>query len=183
MHESVKRWGHQILTPAHIEGKMILEVGSLDVNGSLRQHVMLHRPKLYIGTDMQDGPGVDVQIDAVDLLHIFQSAAFDVIICTEMLEHAERWFECLWTMTRILKDNGYLLLTTRSPGFPRHGYPNDYWRYTFEGLATTLMDMGYQILKESCEDPDPRSPGVFFWVRLVNYTTRPAQHYEPEKVI
>lgn len=169
MHSSVLRFGYQTLLPHTIRGKNFLEVGSLNVNGSLRDHVMAYDPLGYIGTDMVPGVGVDLVVSAEDLPGVFLPATFDVIICTEMLEHAENWWTCLYRMTPLLHIGGHLLLTTRSPGFPRHNHPEDFWRFTLENLGAELRRIGYQILEPSGKDTDPASPGVFFWCKLVRF--------------
>ena len=43
-----------------IENKLILEVGSYNVNGSLRLLIESYCPLEYIGVDIEKGPGVDI---------------------------------------------------------------------------------------------------------------------------
>jgi len=74
-------------------------------------------------------PGVNVICDAEHLVEHFGSDAFDVIVSTEMLEHTRNWREVVTNLKRVTKPNGIIVLTTRSPGFPLHGYPYDFWRY------------------------------------------------------
>ncbi|MCW2933034.1 MAG: hypothetical protein JWM19_3996, partial [Actinomycetia bacterium] len=55
---------------------------------------------------------------------------------------------------------GVLVLTTRSEGFPLHGYPEDWWRFSVEAMGAILQAAGLDV--ERLEpDPDPASPGVF----------------------
>jgi hypothetical protein len=63
-------------------------------------------------------------------------------------------------MIDVQKPGGVLVLTTRSAGFPLHGYPDDHWRFPVESMGEILYAAG--LVVERCEpDPDPASPGVF----------------------
>jgi hypothetical protein len=138
----------------------VLEVGAFNVNGSLRHHVESLKPSSYLGVDLQYGPGVDYVVDfcALTQVEVLDKwpGQFDLIISTEMLEHAEDWRAAVRNMKALLKPGGLLLLTTRSFGFPRHGYPSDYWRFSCGDMAKIFADFHFTIIK-----PDPQVPGVF----------------------
>jgi hypothetical protein len=140
-------------------GKTVVEAGAFDVNGSVRPHVeMTLGPASYTSTDMRIGPGVNVACLAEELPALFDAA--DVVISTEMLEHAADWKAAMSGMIEILAPGGVLVLTTRSEGFPVHGYPDDHWRYSVDAMRVILAAAGLDV--ERCEpDPDPQSPGVF----------------------
>lgn len=139
------------------KAKRVLEVGSGDVNGSVRPAVEAHSPKEYIGTDFMAGPRVDQVVDAVDLVKAFGKNSFDVVISTEMLEHAEHWRECVNAMKAVTRD--LLIITTRGPGFPLHSYPHDWWRYTTDDFERIFKDFDIEV---NMPDTDPTHPGVFF---------------------
>jgi hypothetical protein len=81
-----------------------------------------------------------------------------------MLEHAEDWRAAMAGMIRVLAPGGLLVLTTRSEGFPYHGYPADHWRFSVDAMQDILSTAGLDIL--TCVgDPDPASPGVFATAR------------------
>jgi predicted SAM-dependent methyltransferase len=141
MNDAVMAFGAKHITALTVEGASVLEIGSLDVNGSLRPLVSKFNPKCYVGTDMRPGKGVDVVIKCEDLPGKYAEGSFDFIICTSMLEHAQEWKPCVNVMKRLLKTGGYLLFTAPAPGFHVHEYPGDYWRFTVSDLKTIFSDM------------------------------------------
>lgn len=163
MHESVMHYGQQMLKTSAIIGQDVLEVGALDVNGSLRHHVMQQQPHRYIGVDIVPGPGVDEIVDATEIVDRFGADQFGVVLCTEMLEHAEFWKVVISNLKRVLAPGGLLLVTTRSEGFAYH-HPPDHWRFTVEDFQFIFSDCWIIDLR-----PDPGGsgggPGVFITVR------------------
>ena len=139
-----------------VKGKSIIEVGSFNVNGSLRTMVEDLYPSSYIGVDIQNGPTVDYVCDANDLVDHFGQEKFDVLISTELLEHVRDWRNVIRNFKEILKPNGIMLITTRSKGFPYHAWPFDYWRYEISDLRVVFSDFNIKYLKK-----DPVAPGVF----------------------
>ena len=99
-------------------------------------------------------------LDIHDLFTIFQRAAFDVVICTEMLEHVEDWRGAVDNLKQAVAPGGVLLLSTRAPGFPRHEFPGDYWRFTLEDLRAIFADFKVEALA-----PDTHTPGIFVKAR------------------
>ncbi len=105
-------------------GINILEVGSLDVNGSVR-FMFSDISSSYLGVDILDGLGVDMVINVADLTKHFEKESFDLVVSTEMLEHCFDWRNAIYQILMVLKKDGILILTTRSPGFELHDYPSD----------------------------------------------------------
>lgn len=150
------------LTAGDVRGKTVIEAGALDVNGSVRPHVLTLAPLTYTGTDMRPGPGVDQVVDAAGIPAVLGQA--DVVVSTEMLEHAADWQAAMRGLIGAVAEGGVLVLTTRSAGFPFHGYPEDYHRFPVDSMRQILLMAGLGI--ERCEpDPDPASPGVFVKAR------------------
>lgn len=161
MHESVLNLFERIDSKT-FAGKTILEVGSYDVNGSVRPIIERCEPKLYVGVDQTPGPRVDIAMKCELLPRVLQK--FDIIVSTEMLEHVEDWRTCLLAMLQVLQPGGALIITTRSPGFPYHPYPIDVWRFTVDD-AKTICD----AVNISCRvSEDPQVPGIF----IIATTTR-----------
>lgn len=135
----------------------VLEVGSFDVNGSVRGAAEQYAPQRYVGVDIANGPGVDVVCAAGDLVEMFGEESFDVVVSTEMLEHVPDWKSAIMQMKRVLRPGGSLILTTRSPGFHLHGYPADFWRFSAQDMRVIFAD-----LDDLCIASDRvQSPGVF----------------------
>lgn len=101
-----------------------------------------------IALDICRGNGVQVLGDAQALA--FRDAAFDVVLCTEVLEHLPEPQRAIDEMWRVLKAGGTLLLTTRFL-FPIHDAPHDYFRFTKYGLRHLLRR--FEIL-ELAEETD-----------------------------
>jgi SAM-dependent methyltransferase len=95
----------------------VLEIGSYDVNGSVRR--VFAAAKRYVGIDLVRGPGVDV----VQYGHTVSAAdgSFDVVISGECLEHDEHWRETFATMCRLTRPGGLVAFTCASRGRPEHG--------------------------------------------------------------
>jgi len=150
------------LKPEDIAGKNILEVGSLDINGSARYYVEKHNPSKYLGTDIVKGKGVDEICDVQHLAKKYGENSFDIVICTEVLEHVQDWKAAIENMISVLRTGGKLIITTRSPGFPVHNYPSDYWRYTKENFRQIFSDMENVIIED-----DPEKGVLFYGVKGV----------------
>ena len=151
MHNSVMIFGRSVLTDADILGKRVIEVGSMNVNGSLRGHVEALGPSSYVGVDFLVGKGVDVVCDAIKIVKRFGKKSFDVVISTEMLEHAEDWRATITAMKRVLVPGGLLVLTARGPGFPLHGFPHDWHRFTLDDMRRIFADFQIDALEADRE--------------------------------
>lgn len=94
----------------------ILEIGSYDVNGSIRQ---FFPNSSYVGVDLCEGPGVDLvsyghKVDLPD-------ASFDLAISCECFEHDPNWVETINNMYRMTKAGGMVVVTCATIGRLEHG--------------------------------------------------------------
>lgn len=159
-HRSVLAFVMTHISAADVASKKVLEVGALDVNGSPRGIIELLAPASYVGVDIRPGPKVDQICAASELVVAFGAESFDVVVSTEMLEHAEDWRGAVSNMKRVLAPGGLLLITTRSPGFPQHDHPGDYWRFTRQDAAAIFADMDEVEIAD-----DPMAPGILVRAR------------------
>ena len=85
------------------------------------------------------------------------SALYDVIVCTEVLEHTKQPWKATKELHRLLKPGGILAVTTPF-NFRIHGPAPDCWRFTEEGLGVLLAEF-IDVRIEAVEDPErPRMP-------------------------
>jgi SAM-dependent methyltransferase len=155
-HKSCMWFGKTNIKKEEISDRDVIEVGSFDVNGSLRGHVMSLNPKKYIGIDMQPGKNVDIVCNAEDIIDKFGKESFDFVLTTEMMEHVKDWQRVISNLKNVCRIGGTILLTTRSKGFGKHEFPSDYWRYEIDDMKNIFSDFTIDILVK-----DNRKPGVF----------------------
>lgn len=101
-----------------------------------------------VALDIRRGIGVQVLGDAQALG--LADAVFDVVLCTEVLEHLPEPQKALDEMFRVLRPSGTLLLTTRFL-FPIHDAPHDYFRFTKYGLRHLLRQFEILELQEETD--------------------------------
>ena len=99
----------------------------------------------YVGADLAPGPGIRYvgpaeQLGAPD-------GSFDVALSTQMLEHVRDPALCIAEMRRVLRPGGLALISTHGV-WPYHPVPEDYWRWTHEGLGKLIHDDGGLRLEE-----------------------------------
>ena len=100
----------------HFSQARVLEVGSLDINGSVRE---LFEGCTYTGVDLQAGPGVDLACPGH--LLALPTGHFDTVISAECFEHNPFWRETLANMLRMTRPGGLLLISCATTGRKEHG--------------------------------------------------------------
>jgi hypothetical protein len=107
--------GVRACLPEHFTGKRVVEIGSRDVNGTVRDYF---DGCDYTGLDAVAGPGVDV----VGLAHEYRlPGPVDVVVTCEALEHDPRWRLTLATACGWLRPGGLFVGTWAGPLRPEHG--------------------------------------------------------------
>lgn len=102
--------------PGFFRDCRVLEVGSLDINGSIRD---FYKNCDYIGLDIGAGKGVDVvcegqKYDAPD-------NSFDHVISCEVMEHNPHWVPTFKNMIRLCRPGGLVVMTCAATGRVEHG--------------------------------------------------------------
>jgi len=109
--------------------KYATNVPTLDIGASGDDHKEYFPNRTTLDVDASKNS--DVIGDAHHLP--FKDESFEVIVCSEMLEHADNPQQVINEIQRVLKPGGLVVLTTRF-AFPVHDAPSDYWRFTPYGL-------------------------------------------------
>jgi len=102
--------------PSRFRGVKVLEIGSLDINGTIRG---MFTGCDYTGIDVAEGPGVDVVCQGQD----YQAPAesFDTVISCEVMEHNPHWKETFQNMVRLARLDGLVVMTCALTGRKEHG--------------------------------------------------------------
>ena len=121
------------LAPSRGKPLTILDVGSMDVNGSYR--ILLDDPQWhYTGMDAAPGNGVDIVLAEPYDWSSLKSSAYDVVVSGQAFEHIEFPWVTILEVARVLKPGGLFCMLVPSGGY-EHRYPVDCWRYYPDGAA------------------------------------------------
>ena len=103
--------------PEFFTGTRVVELGSLDINGSLRE--FFDSPIRYLGVDLDRGPGVDW----TGFAHLFaeRSGEWDAVVSAEMFEHDRYWDRSWLNMTRLARPGGLVAFSCATTGRAEHG--------------------------------------------------------------
>lgn len=127
-------------------GKLVVDVGGKDVNGSLRSFFESRFMK-YICVDMEAHSSVDIVVKPGDPLP-FEPGSVDLIVSTSCFEHDPCFWLTFRDMTRIIKSDGYIYVNAPTAG-PYHGFPGDNWRFYSDAGQALAYWSGKQMGTES----------------------------------
>jgi SAM-dependent methyltransferase len=96
--------------------KRILEIGSYNVNGSIRP---FFQGSTYVGVDIIPGPDVDVVCPGEKFAD--PDETFDMTVSCECFEHNPQWRETFLNMYRMTKPGGVIIFTCATTGRLEHG--------------------------------------------------------------
>lgn len=148
----------------------VLEVGSQDLNGSIRDFFPDSSSKNWLGIDIGPGKGVDLVVPG-ELLQL-PSAWADASLSSECFEHAKNWSEIFLNMIRSTRSGGLVILTFAGPGRPAHGtldsdpYSSPFTSEYYKNISPSeLLDsvkveqyftrFSFEVNQETCD--------TFFW--------------------
>lgn len=151
MHASVAEFVERTITGKYVTGKMVLEVGSRDINGTVRPYIESLEPACYVGIDARHGDGVDVVYDCerLDELQLHRvnpdgvdDLLWDLVISVEMLEHTRDWRACMEQLAGAVGPNGWLLLAVRTPESDVV-LAHDHWAFTETSVVRIMDELGF----------------------------------------
>jgi len=124
MHAEAFKFVRRALSELDQTGWAVLEIGSRDVNGTVRG---LFNGRSYLGMDVAPGPGAELVADAatwdpeVARVAGYQGPRmFHAIVCCEVLEHADTAEAIVRNACRLLHPLGVFLMTCAGPGRAPH---------------------------------------------------------------
>jgi hypothetical protein len=103
----------------------VLDLGSQDVNGSLRDHCPAETR--YIGLDVMAAKGVDVVVRPGEALPI-ACDSIDAAVTTSAFEHDICFWETFLELVRVVRPGGLIYVNAPS-NHAFHRYPLDCWRF------------------------------------------------------
>jgi Methyltransferase domain len=165
---------HFIARCAELPAPVVLELGTLQ---SVPGRSTMHRDWVphaaeFLGTDVQAGADVDVVADLHRLTDVVGRERFDVILSCSTFEHLKYPTLVAHELMKALKVGGLLYIQTHQ-SFPLHGYPNDYFRFSQDALASLFgTQMGFDVVATNYDFPariySRRVPGSEFHPAFLN---------------
>lgn|GEM_PF-687779 len=172
---SLRPWHFQWLAVVYLRADLRRVLGDqtgkiLDVGCGEKpyEHWMPRRDE-YVGLDITAAPTVDVVV-APEERWPLAADSFDVVICTQVLEHDAAPLHTLAEMHRVLRPGGTLLVTLPFM-YGEHDAPADYWRFSAHG-AESLLRGRYAIVEVSREGAIGSTLGILFLTWLESALTR-----------
>jgi len=123
-----------------VAGDLILDYGCAD---SPYRSLFQKKFRRYVGADLRGNLNADLIIDEEGSVPV-EPESFDCVLSSQVLEHVlnpQRYLAEAW---RVLKPEGSLVLSTHGMWL-YHPDPNDYWRWTVEGLRYEIERAGFDI--------------------------------------
>jgi len=111
----------------------VVDIGSQDVNGTLRDHAGQNIK--YIGVDFAEGRGVDVVLTDPYKFPI-EDNIVDRVVSSSCFEHSEMFWITFMEGMRILKPDGVMYINAPAM-WEYHGFPTDCWRF-YPGAGKAL---------------------------------------------
>ncbi len=149
-HPEMRPWHYQwlatmplyaVLRPllASLEGD-VLDVGC----GYKPYRPWLPGARSYYGIDVCDGPEVDAIIEPGERWPT-ADAAYDVVLCTQVLEHVGELDHTVHEVVRALRPGGDAVFSVPFI-FGEHNSPHDYRRLSRHGARRLLEDHGLEVV-------------------------------------
>jgi SAM-dependent methyltransferase len=131
---------------------------TLDVGCGQKPYEILFRSSRYVGLEIESAENgqnkkADFYYDGTKFP--FQNEEFDSVVVNQVFEHVFNPESFLREIHRVMKDEGFLLLTVPFI-WDEHEQPNDYARYSSFGLNFLLKNNGFVIIEQKKSVKDIR---------------------------
>lgn len=107
--------------------------------------------------DIDPHSGADLIADICDMSAVVESNHFDVVVCTEVLEHVSAPFAAAEEILRVLKVGGKLYASAPFD-FRIHGPLPDNWRFTEHGWRQMLRNFSSVVVEPLENERRPLMP-------------------------
>ena len=84
-------------------------------------------------------------IDRSVRARVDRHGGFKLVLATEVFEHLITPARCMANLHALVAKGGVVVLTTPFQ-YPHHGVPDDYYRYTYDGLAAIAKQAGFAVI-------------------------------------
>ncbi len=148
--DNMKAFRDKYLINRREEPLSIIDLGSLDVNGTYREYFDIP-PWRYRGADISAGGNVDMVLHDLYNWREVRSGSTDVLISGQTFEHIEFFWLTILEIARILTPGGLCCLIAPSSGF-EHRYPVDCWRFYHDGFAALARFASLDVLEIYSQD-------------------------------
>jgi hypothetical protein len=166
MHVEAYQFVRRVLS-AQAEGFRghVVEVGSRDINGSVRP--LFRGAASYVGVDLTYGPGVDVVADAMTFT---PEVAPDIVVCCEVLEHDPTPAALVDRMQHWVSGAGLLIVTCATEPRAPHSSVDGAALRDGEYYGNVEWQVVRDVLRGSvvCKEVHPQGD-LYFWQRRLGY--------------
>lgn len=125
----------------------VAEIGARVVGDA--SHTRSHyfpQARRFIGIDIHAGPGVDIVGDAHQLDRLVGRGRIDAVFSFSVIEHLNHPWLLAAATNRALSLGG-LVFHSAPQTYPMHEQPNDFWRFSDEGLKVLFgPEAGFEVL-------------------------------------
>lgn len=118
----------------------------LDFGCGIKPYQKLFKTTEYVGVE------IETENKKADIVYYdgrtipFGDETFDCIICSQVFEHIPNLQEITKELHRVLKKDGYILLTIPFI-YPEHLQPYDFRRFTSFGINAFMNSNGFSVIK------------------------------------
>ncbi|MTI58512.1 MAG: methyltransferase domain-containing protein [Firmicutes bacterium] len=155
----------------------VIDIGGANINGSYRD-IFSNQRFIYKAVDLEENVGVDIVLNEPYSLP-FKDNSIDIVLCGQVFEHVEYFWDLFSEIIRILKSDGIFFLIAPSAG-PIHKFPVDCFRYNpdaYVGLAKRENCFLIDCWRDE-RGPWKELVGVFSKTKISKFQYKPGDKYD-----